>query len=216
LNNRGITLLASLLLLTALSLLALVAASGMIMQRRMAANFQENTLALDDATVANSFAMAWLNSRRDVERESGCEFHCTLPAGIHNGGEIPDQPEFEGPAWWLENGIAAGVNPDTGATFEVYYAGLEAPRWIIEEIEYERTEDAPGETTADAVAYYRIISRGTGRSSNSVAVTESIVARPWEGGFLVPAFPPDEAPHAFCAQFGASYDCGTLSWRQRR
>jgi len=45
-NSRGIALLAGLFLLAALSLLALTTATGTILQRNMATNFQENSLAL--------------------------------------------------------------------------------------------------------------------------------------------------------------------------
>ena len=62
-NSRGIALFTGLVLLAALSLLALTAASGTVLQRTMAANFQENSMALQNASIAASYARAWLNSR---------------------------------------------------------------------------------------------------------------------------------------------------------
>ncbi len=36
------------------------------------------------------------------------------------------------------------------------------------------------------------------------------------GDFEAGTYPPDGPPHVFCLQFDRKYDCGTLSWRQRR
>ena len=45
-NNRGIALLMGLVLLAALSLLALMATNGMLLQQRMSANYGERSVAL--------------------------------------------------------------------------------------------------------------------------------------------------------------------------
>ena len=215
-NSRGIALLAGLVLLAAISLLALTAASGTVLQHNMAINFQENSTALQNASLASAYAKAWLNSRLVSERESGCEMDCILPAGIRNAGELPALPEFESAAWWRSNALAAGYNPETDETSITPDVGAEPARWIIEEIQYQASGDTRGDFTAEGVAYYRILGRGTGRNTRSVAVVEAIVARPWEGDFVAGLYPPDGLFGAFCRQFENRYDCGSLSWRQRR
>jgi Tfp pilus assembly protein PilX len=216
LNSRGIALLAGLVLLAAVSLLALSAVSGTVLQHNMAINFQENSTALQNASLAAAYAKAWLNSRRVSERESGCEMDCILPAGIRNTGELPAMPEFESAAWWRSNALAAGYNPETDESSITPDVGAEPARWIIEEIQYRASGDTRGELMAEGVAYYRILGRGTGQNTRSVAVVEAIVARPWEGDFEAGLYPPDGLFGAFCRQFENRYDCGSLSWRQRR
>ena len=215
-NSRGIALFTGLVLLAALSLLALTAASGTVLQRTMAANFQENSMALQNASIAASYARAWLNSRPVNERESGCQDNCILPAGITNSGELPPRPEFESAAWWRSNAVAVGYNPETAETTTTPDGGAEPARWIIEEIQYAATADTRGENMAEGVGYYRIFGRGTGLNTRSVAVIEAIVARPWEGDFQADSYPPDGPFGAFCRPFENRYDCGSLSWRQRR
>jgi len=216
LKSQGVALLAGLILLAAVSLLALSAASGAVLQRNMAINFQENLTALQNASVAESYALSWLNSREVVDRQSGCQTNCLLPTGILNPGTLPANPEFESVQWWRSNAFIAGYNAETNEQLETSDQGAEPARWIIEEIHYLATGDAGSETSAEGLAYYRILSRGTGRNSRSVAVTEQIAARPWDGDFEPGAYPPVEPDRSFCRQFAGRYDCGRLSWRQRR
>jgi len=216
LKNRGIALLAGLVLLAAVSILALTASSGMILQRHMTTNFQEDAVALDSATVADAFAKAWIYSRPVNQRERGCSNDCVLPAGFVNADTLPEYPELESAAWWNANSYPAGTNPDTGETLEIDFAGSDPAHWIIGELHYTATGDERGEKAAEGLAYYRIISRGTGRHRKSIAVTESIVARPWEGDFQVGSYPPRGSSRPFCSQFEGRYECGNLSWRRRR
>lgn len=215
-KQRGIALLASLVLLAAVSLLALSASSGMILQRNMTSNYQENSLALRNASIASEYAIAWLNSRPVIERESGCASGCLLPSGIRAPGELPVQPEFESAAWWRSNAFESGYDPEKAETIITPDQGAEPARWLIEEIHYLLTGDARANLRAESVAYYRILSRGTGRNNRSVAVTETITARPWEGDFDAGTYPPEGPANSFCRQFESRYDCGALSWRQRR
>jgi hypothetical protein len=70
------------------------------------------------------------------------------------------------------------------------------------------------------VGYYRILGRGTVGHPASVAVTESIVARPWGEGFAPAAFPANPDAPEFCQQLevaeGEQLPCGLQAWRQRR
>ena len=220
-NQRGVALIAGLALLAALSLLALVATSGMILQRHMAANYQENKRALENSDIAMSFATAWLFSRADHEREEACISDCLLPVAIHNAGDIPAQVEYQGAAWWQNNGVAVGIDPETGAsTGRNPGTGAIPPLWILEELYFEAAENVQDGNGFEGIGYYRILGRGTGIQAGKIAVAESIVARPWGGDYQLDAFPPGQDNSEFCHQLAdqaeENYDCGRLAWRQRR
>jgi len=220
-NQRGVALIAGLALLAALSLLALVAASEMILQRHMAANYHENKLALENSAIASSYAVAWLYSRANHEREKACISGCLLPVAIHNAGEIPAQAEYQASSWWQSNGIEAGVNPESGESMGGSLGSAAIPPlWILEELHFEAAEDVEDETPFEGVGYYRILSRGTGTQAGKFAVTETIVARPWGDDYELDVFPPDPEASNFCFQFAGKteedHDCGHLAWRQRR
>jgi hypothetical protein len=212
-KDRGIALLAGLVLLAAMSLLAVFAASGTLLQRNMAANFQEGKLAFENANVAASFARAWLYSRPASGREPGCVRGCILPVGIHDNGEIPAQPEFEGTGWWRTNGFSAGYNPETANTIDDPDLATRSALWTIEEIHFQPGAESP---TLVGTGYYRILSRGEGHNPNTVAVLEAIVARPWEGDVKPGIFPPVKPESSYCGQFNPQQPCGVLSWRRRR
>ena len=213
---RGIALLMGLVLLAAISLLALTAANGMLLQRQISGNFSAGSNALADATRAKTAALAWLNSRADSERETGCARDCTLPVAIRSAGELPRHPEFESAAWWQTNATAAGTHPATGELLEEGVAETRPPRWVIEELRYGPNPEPSAEPLVDGLAYYRIFARGSGVSPGSLAVIEAIVARPWEGEFEPLPYPPIESPGVFCDQFEAVLPCGMQAWRQRR
>jgi Tfp pilus assembly protein PilX len=221
-NARGFALLAGLLLLAAVSLLAVLTASGTLLQRNMTANFQENSLALENASFAAAYAQAWLFSRPANAREEGCTIQCILPTGIRNTGALPLQPQFESAAWWQSQGFIAGYNPESVEAATASNDANTSSFWLIEEVHFEKTPDGePASQEQDTakfggIGYYRVFGRGQGRTPNSVAVVESIVARPWNGDFTVALFPPRGPVHSFCRQFEERHDCGVLSWRQRR
>jgi len=220
-KHRGMALLTGLLLLAAISLLALVGTSSMILQTQMASNFKHNTTALQNANLAQSEGEAWLFSRPSHEREPDCITDCLLPTAIHHDSEIPAHLEYESVAWWQLNGIEAGMDPATGLASAAYqFESSQAPRWIIEELRFEPVELEPPFEATQGVGYYRIFSRGSGGNSRSVAITEVIVARPWGDGVLPGEYPLSEDSVNFCLQFeGIShplFDCGSKAWRQRR
>jgi Tfp pilus assembly protein PilX len=209
-------LLTGLILLSAISLLALVSTSGTIMQRQQATNFKAQSRALENAAIAESQARSWLFSRPDHTRQADCLSGCVLPAAIRNRGELPTHPEFESATWWRVNAQEAGRHPETGEVVAARIMGTESAHWLMEEIHFEVLPGVTGAPVIDGVAYYRILSRGAGKHPGSVAVTEAIVARPWEGEFLVASFPADLSGNGFCDQFMGAYPCGTTAWRQRR
>ena len=220
-NVRGMALLTGLLLLAAISLLALVGTSGMILQNHMASNFKHSSTALQNANLAQSAGQAWLFSRPNHERETGCIADCLLPTAIHHAGELPSHVEFESMAWWQLNGIEAGFDPSTGlASSSDQFLESESPRWIIEELHFQPLELEPPLEDTQGVGYYRIFGRGSGGDSHSVAITEAIVARPWGENMIPMEYPQTENRVDFCQQFDEfphpQLDCGPRAWRQRR
>jgi Tfp pilus assembly protein PilX len=215
-NDRGVALLMGLVLLAAVSLMALMAANSMVLQRRMSANFGAGSTALAQAARATEAARAWLDSRADVERESGCSTDCLLPPAIHGPGELPPYPEFESAAWWRIHGLPAGIHPESGEPLASNVAEKNPPSWIIEELRYEPRPAAPAGATFAGIGYYRIFARGVGGHAGSLAFTETIVARPWEGEYDPLPYPVTAPAGNFCAQFDPSVPCGTQGWRQRR
>lgn len=214
-------MLAGLVLLASISLLALVAASGMIMQKHMASNFRQDMKALENAGIATAWASNWLYSRPVHEREAACNADCVLPVAIRSAGDIPAAAEYESAAWWRDNAIEAGTDPASGKVLASFSgSGSEPPRWIMEELHYQALAGLGFEDGTEGVAYYRILGRGAGIHPASIAVTEAIVARPWGGDYQLNGFPPGPPPENFCAQFDASaipqFKCGQLAWRQRR
>lgn len=213
-NCRGMALLTGLVLLAAVSLLAVTAAGSMTLQQHQATNYAEKSRARAEAARAESWAIAWLFSQAATERQPGCITDCLLPGGIRQDNEVPDNPEFQGAAWWLTNGTAASRHPLSGASVGHTEDDGSDASWIIEEIHFE-----PAGTTGTGVegtGYYRIFARGSGNHPGSVTVTEAIVARPWGTGCQSAAFPPEAPLSSFCSQFSTGLDCGVQSWRQRR
>lgn len=215
-SQRGFALLTGLVFLVMISLLASVAANSMILQRHQAANFQEKTRAEENAAIAEAQARSWVFSRPDIDRQSGCITDCVLPAAIRNQGDLGANPEFESIAWWRTNGTQAGFHPESGEAVTITDDGQEAARWIAEEIQYVPAMGRENDPAFEGLAYYRILSRGSGLQAGTVAVTEAIVARPWEGAFDIASFPEPASSLDFCGQFRDEFPCGTIAWRKRR
>ena len=213
---RGIALLMGLVLLAAISLVALLAANGAVLQQRMAANFGVSAKTLGHATRATAAARDWLYSRPDFEREADCLSDCLLPAAIHNVGQLPRNPEFESAAWWRANAVAAGSHPETGEPLATDPAEVDPPRWLIEEVHYRSLSDGSVEVAVAGIGYYRILAWSSGNSPGSLAVTESIVARPWDGEIEPLSYPSDLPSGTFCRQFDPTLACGVQAWRRRR
>ena len=211
-HARGMALLAGLVLMVAVSLLAVTAAGNMTLQQHQAANFSDRQLAFAHADLARSWGLAWLYSRPSEEREAACETDCFLPVAIHAPAQLPVQPEFMQLAWWQANGVVAGADPAAAADEPGYVTHGEGALWLIEEIHYApRPDTAP---RVEGIGYYRILARGA--SDGSVVVSESIVARPWGEAVRALPYPPTGALSGFCAAIGLAVPCGQAAWRLRR
>lgn len=213
---RGVALLMGLVLLAAISLLAVMATNGMVLQQRMASNFGDRGLALENAQLAAAAARAWLDSRADFEREAACATGCLLPPAIHGVGELPPDPEFESSEWWRSNAVLTGTHPESGAALGAFGSDGSAAYWLVEELHFEPLALVVQGPAVGGIGYYRILGRGSGHHPGSVAVSETIVARPWQGEYQAADFPAPAVPGGFCRQFDPAVPCGTLAWRQRK
>jgi Tfp pilus assembly protein PilX len=215
-KNQGIALLMGLVLLAAISLLVLMAANSMLLQSRMSANYGARGQALAMATRATAAAVSWLYSRPDPERERDCTSGCQLPQAVYGPGQLPRNPEFEGAAWWRSHAFAEGIHPATLEPLTAQLTETDPPMWVMEELGYVTLAEPGVEPEIDGIGYYRILARGKGGSPGSIAVVESIIARPWYGDFSPLPYPPGQPRTRFCDQFSPVLPCGTQAWRQRR
>lgn len=215
-NARGIALVSGLVLLAAVSLLAVTAAGGMALQVQQAANFQDRMRAESAADAAQAAALAWLYSRPDTDRQLDCVTGCFLPAAIHAPGALPPQPEFRSATWWETHAIDSSRHPETLGPVDLPTPPGTHARWLIEEIHFETVEPENNARNIAAVGFYRLLARGSGRHATSVAVTEAIAARPWQGAYDPAGYPPTQALRNFCHQFDEDLPCGIVSWRALR
>ncbi len=220
-HQLGIALLAGLMMLVAISLLALVATASMILQQHMAGNFSDSLQARQSAAFAVSQGKALLLQIGHQERVSDCVQNCfTSPLSrvIQQTADIPANPELEDSSWWRSRAIAAGIDPmDGNQTASDLIPTLEPPRFLIEEIHFvdmAAVSTAEGAPPLAGVGYYRILGRGVGQGPAAVAVDEAIIARPWSSE--PPSGSDTVNPDGFCDPFRPWYDCGLMAWRQRR
>jgi hypothetical protein len=220
-QQQGVTLLIGLVLMAAISLLALVATASMVLQLRMAGNFEDSQVARQRSTIAVTQGENFLYSIGHDGRLPGCQSQCfnsPLSTIIHQALDVPAFPEYEDASWWRSWAADAGFDPLSGAPIEnTGGLGADPPLFLIEELYFDPLAGVP--IAADApllngIGYYRVLGRGSGQGAAAVAVSESIIARPWEAGALPGSGSRDASE--FCAGFKAWYDCGRMAWRQRR
>jgi len=218
-HSRGIALIAGLLLLASMVILGLAVATGMLLERRMAGNFGDQQLALERAQLAGRWGQYWLQSRSENPLDADCSEACGPTPPIFDAGQLPQSPEFEAGSWWQLNGAAAGLEPGTGdMRIDYTLAGTDDPLWLIEEIHMQPLEGIvaePGDPEPK-LGYYRVLGRGSGRLPGSIAVTETVVARPWAASLTPATFPPRSDETWFCEQVPGEVPCGRQAWRRRR
>ena len=217
-RSRGFALIAGLMLMASMVVLSLAIATGILMEQRMAGNFSDGQLALGRAQLAQSWAEYWLYGQAVDPLGLECSPDCA-GAPIHQQGTLPPSPEHEDPEWWHLNGQAAGIEPVSGLVHMDYsLPGTDDAYWLIEELHSQFLDDQnpASESEEPRLAYYRILARGTGRWPGSVAVTESVFARPWVDSLEPMLFPPPEGSEWLCESLAPGIDCGRMSWRRIR
>ena len=203
-------LLLCLIFLMALMLLGLSAASDTVLQNKLAGNLQESERAKQSALLALSWAEHWL-----LKFDGPAPETCSEPCDglfLHAVGNLPDHPEFENYAWWLDQGHEAGIDPFSGERITtISSSSINAPVWIVEAV---HTVPPIEGGTPDTRAWYRVLARGSGRTEAAVSVVESIVVRSW------PPFEDNESPKTLatvpCPGSEAPAICGRFSWRELR
>jgi len=172
-------LLLCLLFLTALTLLGLSAAADVVLQNQLTANLQESERAKQSALAALSWAEDWLLDLQGTAPEP-----CITPCEgfrLHPGGNLLPHPEFEDLSWWQTQGYEAGIDPLTGNRLVSFAAGsVNPPMWVVEVVhEIPASDNGSTGATTDALAWYRILARGSGQTDTAISVVESIVKKSW-------------------------------------
>ncbi|NIP18062.1 MAG: hypothetical protein GWM87_07810 [Xanthomonadales bacterium] len=211
-NSRGAALLICLLLLTALTLLGLAAASDMTLQHRMAGNIESARESLRNAEAGLLWAERWLLSLSGDARPASCAANCAPGDVIRAENVYPPSPAVFDENWWAIHGIAAGVEPELGILDpDLYDLGS---HWLVEEVHHATqttTPDHPGE-----VSYYRITARGSEAGGAGVSIVQGILARPWGDPKWTDPLPPGFGQRNLCHRFGIAPPCGRVAWRQLR
>jgi Tfp pilus assembly protein PilX len=218
-HSRGIALIVGLLLMASMVLLALAVATGMLLEKRMAGNFADGQLALQRAELAGQWADYWLESRASNPLDPDCTENCGPTPPFYAVGQLPAFPEHEDLTWWRAQGAVAGVDPLSGEQRMDYtLTGTEQPLWLIEELHLAPIEglSTEPEEAEPQLGYYRVLARGSGRFPGSIAVTETILARPWAEEFLPALYPPPPGGPWFCDQVPETVPCGRVGSRRRR
>ena len=217
-RSRGIALIAGLLLMGSMVLLSLAIATSVLLERRAAAGFGDNQLAQNRAQLGLRWGEYWLFSLAEDPLDPACETECDSTP-LFAQGLLPADPESQNIEWWKLNARVAGIEPISGQVrLDYTLPGVEDAFWLIEEVHSQALENVatgPG-FLPPRLSYYRIFGHGSGKQPGSVAVTESIIARPWIGTLQPSRFPPTfDAPN-FCDQVPEDVPCGRLAWRKRR
>ena len=141
--QKGVALLAGLLLLSALSLLAVTAATGMVQQQRMSGNYEDKQFSHQASILALAKGEQFLYLLEPHHRDSECNDDCYLPPLdniIHQLSEQNLYPELETNSWWNSRAWEAGLDPVTGlAAGDIWQFNSRAPRFFIEELHFKNS-----------------------------------------------------------------------------
>lgn len=203
--QAGMVLLLCVIFLMSLTLLGLAASSDTIMQNKLTSNLQETERARQSALLALEWAEKWLLELDGPAPES-CSANCTGLI-LHAKGDLPPHPESNDFPWWTAHGHEAGINPVTGErTASFSSSSIQPPIWLIEVVRII----PPAESgRPDLQVWYRILTRGSGRTDSTISVIESTIVRYW---------PSDESADAqdACPDLEETMACGRYAWRELR
>ena len=216
--SNGPVLLICIMLLAAVTLLGLAAASDYFLQERMSNNLAGGAYAEQSANAALEWGEAWLLGLAGSERPAACNDPCAESDIIRNAGDYGPAPEQQESVWWQQHGFAAGYDPVSGALLDAVQADMaNRAYWLIEEIHVGSWQPdevpAPEQDPGTEMGYYRIYASGSALHSMRFSVTESIVARPWGNSAWTDEFPrPRNVPN-FCYRDQPVAPCGRVAWR---
>lgn len=211
--SRGATLPIALMLLAAVSGLALVAATDGVLQARMVTNAGRGAGPESAARSALDWAEAWLMSRAASHRPEPCASACPTGTVIHSAGYYPDDLERLPDEWWQATAAKDGWDPETGTQSSVRPgADLPSGHWLVEELHFQAATEAGGPATG----FYRVVARGSSIDGRQAAVFESRLARPWGVTAWSDPWPPVPGQARFCRDAAIDTPCGRLGWRRLR
>lgn len=203
--QSGAALIMCLVLLGALSLLGLSAASEHRMQLHMSHNLESSLERRINADHALKWAEDWLLGLPGNNRPLACSTDCSSGDLIRVAGAFGPTPQYMDPSWWQHNGHAAGYTPGAEPP------GFSGPWYIVQEV-YLEPSSAP-ESLQQETSYYRILAQGSAANEHQSSVTESILARPWGHESLSNGFPSDPLSVSFCKSDLVEPPCGRVAWR---
>ncbi len=213
-REKGMALLLCVLLLAALSLVAIAGAGDSRIQVRVAGNVSAERDARRAAESALAWAESWLHGLDGSAQPAPCPPDCGPGNPILAVDQLPPLVEHQSETWWLDNALADGIDPLSGTRLAERGRSLgPVGRWLIEEVHFEPAgQNGSG---SPAVTYYRVIARATPRTAGTPVVVESIIARPWGDTRWRGAFPGGPGTPAYCIGIAVPAHCGRMAWRRK-
>lgn len=195
--SRGLVLVMALLVLLTLTLLALTGAHSAAIQKRLAANAQDEALALARADRALKTGERWLLSHASTTPPPGCPGNCPADRPLWSAFAAADRPVTQHDGWWLAHGETLdGSRALDGGHGE----------WMAEILPAPAQPWPPA--AGSELRWYRVSARGSGRNGRPLVAIESVFARPW--GAALPA----DWQTSCRRRDGAP--CGRQAWRRLR
>jgi hypothetical protein len=209
-RQHGAVLLICLMLLAAVSLFGLAAASDHLLNEKISKNQVETAAVAGLANSALEWGESWLLGIPGDQRPVACDTHCGIGDVIRAPGFHGPSPELHDEDWWRVHAFAAGTDPQTGAAVKQTGPAF----WLIEEIHHQpaQSEASPKPETG----WYRVLGRSAETATGTLAVTESILARPWGNAAWTNGFPPIASGPGFCYLQKPPSPCGRAGWRRVR
>jgi Tfp pilus assembly protein PilX len=199
LRPKGSALLLSLILLVAFTLLGVSLASAYQLQQRVQTNQERASSAMHAANSALAEAERWLFGQTIETRPVACALACAADRPVWVQLQIPANVQQLDRAWWQTHGQSSASS-----------AGER--HWLIEELLPPGPVPDPSKAPT---GYYRVVAMGSDDNGIALAVTESLVVRPWVDVPNQSPTSPGSLVNHFCGETGID-PCGRVSWRQLR
>lgn len=164
--QQGVVLITGLVFLMILTIIGISAMSSTALTEKMTQNFRDTSTAFEAAEAALGDGEFWVQNQGAVPTAQVST--CTTPPckvwAYNSFGTFWQQPD----SWWQGNGIPFS---------STIYGVAQQPYYIIEQyafIPYQLSPDA--RSKGQGYYYYRVTARGTGATTSSHSVVQSIFA----------------------------------------
>lgn len=197
--ERGSALFLSLILLIAFTLLGTSLAAAYQMQQRVQSNQERVASATQAANAALAEAERWMFEQVADRPPVACSEFCSSdnPVWVHL--HVPADIQHLDQTWWQAHAQASNAGSGNG-------------HWLIAELEAPGAEMDPLQTPT---GLYRVLALASDQHGVALAVTESILVRPWMDPPPAESLPSGRPVERFCRETGR-YPCGRVAWRQLR